>query len=720
MGQTDTATKRLIESNAFPIADISAIARAESWRKEVYRPIYHIHKWWAQRLGSVFRAILIGASMPEDGDLLSAFYGTPSLGTTVFDPFAGSGTTVGEARKLGMRAIGRDINPVAFAASRAALCDYDIAAVRAAFAILEEQVGDKIRALYRMRLPDGSVADILYHFWVQTINCPSCGATMDLLSSRVFAGHASPQAHPQIRALCPVCGGIATALRGDVSSACPDCGGTFELRAGNVSGAIAVCPKCGQSCAIAPTVRAARGPTFRQYAKLVLMPDGRKLYMPTDTQDQIDYEAASKLLLERTIPDLGSIEPGRNTRQVLAHGITRWRQLYNDRQMLAMLTIADAIRSLEDTQMRGLFSVLLSGTAEFNNILATYKGEGTGAVRHAFWHHVLRPERTPIEGNVWGTPASSGSFSTLFRRRLMPAVDYAHAPFEVRPLSPDDRQMISGRRGAEKVALGISPFGAPAASDYEGFASGNPMYLSCGDSSHTDIPTGSVDIVVTDPPYFDNLHYSELADFFLGWLRYLWDGRPPFDVVTTRSQDEVQHEDAATFEQRLGAVFAESRRVLRSDGLLAFTFHHAKPDAWLALFGALCSAGFAVTAVQPVVSEMSGSVPLGRNSEPISIDMIVVARPRAGGQPKRNDDTYMRLASEAATEQAHKLSVIERLGSGDLRTLMWGHLLRILSSADDISAAERILGKDISDVGLARLIDKPENISADAATDPNR
>ena len=702
MGQdSGEAGRRLIESERFPIAAISAIARAESWRKEVYRPIYHTHKWWAQRLGSVFRAILLGASLPPEGDLLGAFYDAPVLDGTVFDPFSGSGTTVGEARKLGLRAIGRDINPVAFGASRAALCDYDPAQVRAEFARLEARVGAQIREMHRTRLPDGTEADILYHFWVQTLACPGCGASVDLFSSRVFAGHATPRTHPRVHALCPACGGVAAALRGDTAAACPDCGDSFSLGAGSVSGALATCPGCLTPFAIAPAARAAGGPSFRQYAKLVLGPDGRKAYLRADEADEAAYAAASAALARRSVPDLGSIEPGRNTRQILAHGITRWRQLYNDRQALAMLMVADAIRAMPDEAMRGLFSVLLSGTAEFNNLLATYKGEGTGAVRHAFWHHVLRPERTPIEGNLWGTPASSGSFSTLFARRLMPAVEYARAPFEVRPVAWGN----PGRAPSEKVPSGSHPFGAPAASDYAGFAAGNPLYLSCGDSSRTDLPDGSVDLVVTDPPYFDNLHYSELADFFLGWLRYLWDGRPPFAAATTRSSSEVQHEEGAVFADRLGGVFAEGARVLRPDGLLAFTFHHARPEAWLALFAALRSAGLAASAVQPVFSELPGSVPLWRNSEPISIDIILVARHGTGSGEAADDEEYLRRASEGALAQARALSGFESLGRGDLKTLLWGHLLLALSRAGDEGAAARLLSSPIPEAVVAGLAD---------------
>ena len=77
-------------------------------------------------LGSVFRGILLGAKLPEDHDLAKEFYQTQHFANvTVFDPFMGSGTTIGEAHKLGLTAIGRDINPVAVEAVRTALGPMD-------------------------------------------------------------------------------------------------------------------------------------------------------------------------------------------------------------------------------------------------------------------------------------------------------------------------------------------------------------------------------------------------------------------------------------------------------------------------------------------------------------------------------------------------------------------------------------------------------------------
>src|SRR6185312_2886755 len=105
---------RAIEDDDFPFEAFSDIAEAESWRKEINRPTTHIHKWWAQRLGSVFRALTIGAFAPSGANVLDLFYKAVRIPNgTVLDPFMGSGTTLAEAVKLGARAIGRDINPVA-------------------------------------------------------------------------------------------------------------------------------------------------------------------------------------------------------------------------------------------------------------------------------------------------------------------------------------------------------------------------------------------------------------------------------------------------------------------------------------------------------------------------------------------------------------------------------------------------------------------------------
>jgi adenine-specific DNA methylase len=103
-----------------------------------------------------------------------------------------------------------------------------------------------------------------------------------------------------------------------------------------------------------------------------------------------------------------------------------------------------------------------------------------------------------------------------------------------------------------------------------------------GLSASTGLPDKSIDFVVTDPPFFDNVHYSELADFF-----YAWQQLDDKNVVSTRNLHEVQDTDAHEFARKLGRVLRECHRALADDRLFVFTYHHSREDGWTAL-GADC------------------------------------------------------------------------------------------------------------------------------------
>src|SRR5947207_5844439 len=164
---------RIIETDEFPFEFLSELAEHESWRKEIHRPVYHLHKWWAKRLGSIFRGILLGAKLPAGSDFKTEFYKLHNTtGLTVFDPFMGSGTTIGEAHKLGFSALGRDINPVAVDSVRVALGPMDWQKIKRAFANLSGEVGEKVCALYRSTDSRSRPCDVLYYFWVMQAAFP--------------------------------------------------------------------------------------------------------------------------------------------------------------------------------------------------------------------------------------------------------------------------------------------------------------------------------------------------------------------------------------------------------------------------------------------------------------------------------------------------------------------------------------------------------------------
>lgn len=672
------ATERSIE-DGFPFEHLSEIAEVESWRKEVWRPVYHTHKWWAQRLGSVFRATILGCTTPKGTAVMDLYASAVKLpGPVIYDPFMGSGTTVGEAHKLGCTAIGRDINPVAWRAVRTALAPIDRTRLLDLFARLEATVAPTLRALYASRDSDGDPCDVLYWFWVKQLDCPGCGSAVDLFSSRIFAKHAYVKKYPSVQVLCAHCGEVFPADFTQTRATCPSCRMTFDPHEGLAEAANADCGRCGTRFPIAKTARA-RGepPRHRLYAKLVLRADGSKEYLRATPEDAVAYSDASARLgeLDPSIPRV-AIQPGYNTRQVLNYGYTSWNQFFNDRQLLAIGLLAGAISDLPAGAERDALFVLLSGVLEFNNLFASYKGEGTGAVRHMFSHHVLKPERTPIEANLWGTSKSSGSFLNLFQSRLLRAVDYKAAPFETALGRSGDG---AGSKKAGVKLFGKSrPMGAKVLDAWpEGGLAPGAVYLSCGDSSATDIPDRTVDAVVTDPPFYDNVHYSELADFFHVWQR-LWLGEcPESGKDTTRRPQEVQDTESGRFSEKLQGVFRECHRVLKDDGLLVFSYHHSREDGWTSVAAAVLEAGFKLVQTQPVKAEMSVAMPKLAAKSPIDLDVLMVCRKAAADRRALvSEAAALEAAQSAAGAKVRRFNATgRRLSLNDVRIVVYGQAL---------------------------------------------
>lgn len=693
-GYSPFAGPTALEDDGFPFERLSEVAELESWRKEVNRPIYHMHKWWARRLGTVFRAIALGALSPSGTDLMEAFYsGARLTGAVVFDPFMGSGTTIGETIKLGARGIGRDINPVATFLVRNAHSSHDRRMVELEFRSIERDVADKLRKFYVARQPDGTVADVLYNFWVMVAECPNCAAAVDLFPSRIFARHTNPGISPLAHALCPECGEVNTVRYDAELAVCSSCSCSYNPQCGTANGQKAACTCCEEEFSIAAGIReSGNPPKFRMYAKLALISDGRKVYQRATEQDAALYrEAEAELRNREGGYPLASIQPGYNTNQVLGYNYRHWYEMFNARQLLCLSLLAERIKRIDDAGIRNLFVCLFSGILEFNNMFASFKGEGTGAVRHMFSHHILKPERTPLEANIWGTRKSSGSFMTLFRGRILRALDYADNPFEIAV-----RAGGSGR-SAEKVHGLSDSLGCDIAECYRDFDLGKRLYLSCGDSGSTDLPDGCVDAVITDPPFFDNVHYSQLADFFHVWQRHVLDSDGEGTVCTTRSELEVQNGDESVFSARLEAVLAESHRVLRDDGLLAFTYHHSRAEGWRSLLSALIGAEFVVTAAFPIKSEMSVALPKRQAKEPIDHDVILACRKRQSAACSDCETDLLEEAAATALGQVSRLRAHgRRLSRIDIRVIVYAQILKSLSCIEDRGAALKRLN-DVAD-----------------------
>ncbi len=678
-----------LEDDDFPFETISEIAAVESWRKEINRPIYHIHKWWAQRLGTVFRAIVLGALSPSGTNVLDAFYRPVRLRERViFDPFMGSGTTVGEALKLGARAIGRDINPVAYFLVRNALAKHDRSAVLESFEDIRRDVAETIKAYYKAEMDDGTQAEVLYYFWVKQVDCPNCAATVDMFPSRIFARHAYAKRQPVCQAVCPSCGEVNAVNYEAQTAMCSRCAQEFDPQEGSARGKKATCRDCSHDFRIAEAIREKNTPpAHRLYAKLVLLPDGTKQYLAANDADRELYDRAAEALAGKADAyPVVPIEPGYNTNQALGYNYHYWHEMFNERQLLCLAILAERIGKLNDPVLRELFTCLFSGALEFNNMFASYKGEGTGAVRHMFAHHILKPERVPLEANPWGTPKSSGSFMTMFKGRICRALDYADNPFELRLVEG------RGRRASEKVYGLSEQLGFDAAADFADFERGQAVYLSCGDSSRTDLADGSVDAVVSDPPFFDNVHYSQLADFFHVWQRHILGEDGTRHSHTTRVESEVQNSDVRAFTGRLSGVWTEAHRVLADDGVLAFTYHHSRSEGWRSVLHALMEAGFGITAAHPIKAEMSVAMPKFQAREPIDLDIILVCRKRSCLVLRERNGDLWNTILPIASGQVERLRKRGRmLSRNDIRVILMAQLIRYLSLLQGLEAALSVL-----------------------------
>ena len=171
-----------------------------------------------------------------------------------------------------------------------------------------------------------------------------------------------------------------------------------------------------------------------------------------------------------------------------------------------------------------------------------------------------------------------------------------------------------------------------------------PITITCKPGDSLDhLGDASIDVVVMDPPYYDNVMYAELSDFFYVWLKRTA-GRV-FPELFRRQLTDKENEAVANpakfrgekgaralagqeYRERMAAIFAECRRVLKPDGIMTLMFTHKATGAWDALTKGLIESGFAITASWPVNTEAEGSLHI-KDKAAANSTIFLVCRPRA-------------------------------------------------------------------------------------------
>lgn len=525
-------------------------------------------------------------------------------------------------------------------------------------------------------------------------------------------------------------------VRGDLPEevTCPETKVTFKTSVGTVpKKSNYTCSACGTVQDVLATVKASgkTGPmaayAIQGYAPkrdAARMPYSGRFFSSFDERFARQYDAAASEWDARKDTDLADYWPrselpyGFMTHHLQGgvpnHGFTHWWTMFNPRQLLVHAQLLKAIVTVGDFDwttreyVLGAFQQYLR-----NQCMFSFWNPQRDTPEPMFSNNNYHPKSTVVENCVFPALGRGNWASSI--EGIMEGRNWAMRPWEAvsaEGLKRRDVTLASEISGKSERVLPADP------------VDGAEVY--CGSSTELDhFFDGSLDLVITDPPFGGLLHYSELADFFYVWLRLaLKDKYPDYfrPEYTPKSLEAVSNrarepEDPDGFYQRLlTQCWREAHRILKPSGILAFTFHHSEDEPWVAVLESLFDAGFYLEATYPIRSdETKGEGEFG--SKTIEYDIIHVCRKRTE-EPRPVSWGRMRREVLADIRQLQGLlenHAREGLPAADLQVIKRGKALEYFSRHYGkvyVDEDRPITVKDAL-VGINQLIDEDANKTAE-------
>ena len=759
---TSEARTELPIEKGFPIELVNDISERENYggARQHYRPCYTMHKWWAPRTGAVFRTICLYSLLDnpeevtvrepgtngslsdyeetsdsiadmmesvsmEQPDSLWPLYGqdTRVSDKRVLDPFMGGGTSIAEASRFGADVTGNDLNPVAWFTVKKIFdgVDTDLDELKSGFEEVEDKVSEEILKQYRTSCPNEEHdADVISYFWAKELDCTSCGDTVGLFNDyRVAKGRYDNSGKYNV--YCPECESVILVDDWRSEQKC-GCGHSFVPEKGTVSGSNYTCRSCGQKYGITDAVQEQNGYDSRLYAIEYYCEhcdeqskhkgysrDKYKGYKSPEEEDferviEAENEWEQRDDLNQYVPDV-PIRPGWKTASsdfdgkapgagdLAPHGIENWDDMFNTRQLLCLSKLLKAIDEVDNDNVKEYLLLAFSDSLRLNSMMTIYHHSNNQSVG-VFKTNSFDPPMRPLENNLWGTKYGSGTFKS-FWKMVVKGVKYAQNPTERILKYPTDQSPSQFAPTEDSLdsqdVEETEPFRTPLDSK---------ATILQGDARNLDFDE-KFDAVITDPPYYHNILYSELSDYFYVWQKLLLQEEYDcFQSSHTPRKDSIvanpaENKGEREFEDEIRQAFKNIRNQLVEDGVLAFTYHHSDSESWGEVLEALCDVGFEVTATYPVSADLNKL----EKGESVSFDIVIVARPRDESKPI-SWNSLRRNIVRTATRTRKVLEESRSLSRGDIGVIEMGRCFQEYSKHhnevrrdDDIMSAKEVVGE---------------------------
>ena len=560
----------------------------------------------------------------------------------VVDPFCGGGSIPLEALRVGADAFASDLNPVPVLLNKVVLEYIPKYGQRLAEEVRKwgawiKQEAEKELAEFYPKDPDGATP--IAYLWARTIRCegPACGAEVPLIRSLWLAKKANRSVplrlipNPQEKRVDfdilvkQRDGWVSQSdLKSEISNP------SFD---GTVKRGSATCPCCGYTTPVTSVrtqFKKRRGGAHdaRLLAVVTSHADaqGRFYRIPSaadfkahsrSNEELVRLQSESQRNPDSTVlsvvPD-EQISPNELRRiSVPIYGMERWGDLFSPRQALALATLARLVREARNQFKQTIDAGLADAVT---TCLAFANGRQADATSSLGRWHVTGEKHA----------------ATFGRQALGMVWDFS----EVNPLS----DMTGGYPGALEWVLKVCDANATTAAV--------PGHVEQASATAHPLPNDSASAVVTDPPYYDAVPYAYLSDFFYVWMRrtlaethpaLFRDEAVPKDaeiVVDRPHQLSQSNKDVAFYERELQKAFAESRRVLRPDGIGTIVFASKTTSSWEAILQAVVDAGWVITASWPIDTEMEARV-AAQGQARLASSVHLVCRPREDASGAETD-----------------------------------------------------------------------------------